>query len=406
MAYKKIKILYILHSASVGGAPLSCLSLLKKMDREIYDPVALFLKDSRMVEIYRDANIHTIVDKSLSYFSHTTGERLYIGNPRAVKQLTGFLPSIVRTREIVSRIKPDIVHCNSSTLSAQVIGAKWAGAKVVWHIREHVVRGLSGIRQNFHYWVGNHYADALIFILEKEARRFACGTKGHLIPNFVDFDVFDRTLRERMNKKKNRRPTVIFLGAATPIKGALEFVLSYQLVCRAIGPVKFILAGADGGPSLPGMLSRIKQGALNALGRQTYSQKIRSVVSRDKQEGIIFLGKIEDVPSLLAASDLLVFPATAPHFARPVIEAAAMGLPVVASDLEGPRDLIKDRETGILVPPNDYRALAGAIIEVLADPDLARRLGESAYLMALRNFDANVNSRKVFDIYRRLAREI
>lgn len=395
----KRKILYFLHGAGVGGAPLSLLSLLKQLDRDVYDPIAVFFRDSRMSQIYRDEGIQTRIEPSLNYFSHTTGERFFAGNPRAVTQVIDYVPSIARTRQLVSEIKPDLVHCNSSTLSAEVIGAKKAGVKVVWHIREHIVPGVFGLRRRMHYMVARRYADCLVFILESEARRFGVPHKSEVVPNFVDFAVFDRRLRDSAPKPPDRLPTVVFFGGLSRIKGARELVLAYPLVREAVGPVKFLLVGAAGAAAVAGGMGRVRKFGEMIAGQKGYAEQVRDMVAANRDHGVVLGGVVEDVPSLLAVSDLVVFPATAPHFARPVIEAAAMGLPVVASDLEGPRELVRQGHTGLLVEAGNHAALAQAIITLLTDPDLARRFGNAGYEMARAKFDAQSNSRKILRLY-------
>jgi glycosyltransferase involved in cell wall biosynthesis len=88
-----------------------------------------------------------------------------------------------------------------------------------------------------------------------------------------------------------------------------------------------------------------------------------------------------------------------PHFARPIIEAAAMAKPAVASDLGGPRELVVDGETGLLVPSNDPDALADALAGLLGSPDRARELGEAAYRRALMMFDAAKNAAATIALY-------
>ena len=108
------------------------------------------------------------------------------------------------------------------------------------------------------------------------------------------------------------------------------------------------------------------------------------------REALIFTGIRRDVPDILAASDCVVFPSTVPHFARPIIEAAAMGVPSVASNLGGPQELVADGETGLLVHPRDPAALAHGIAEILCDPARARAMGEAAYQRARRLFDGSI----------------
>jgi glycosyltransferase involved in cell wall biosynthesis len=88
-------------------------------------------------------------------------------------------------------------------------------------------------------------------------------------------------------------------------------------------------------------------------------------------------GQREDVPDILAASDVLAIPSLTEGLPYVAIEAAAAGRPVVAFDCGGVPDVVLQGQTGILVPAGDESALATAIVRVLADPALAKRLGEA-----------------------------
>jgi glycosyltransferase involved in cell wall biosynthesis len=109
-----------------------------------------------------------------------------------------------------------------------------------------------------------------------------------------------------------------------------------------------------------------------------------------------------DPERLMAAADLVVFPSTVPHFARPVIEAGAMARPVVASRLGGVEELVEDGRTGLLVPPRDPDALGDAIARVLLDPAMARRMGEAAHAAYLRRFAREPVMRQVMEVYDRV----
>jgi glycosyltransferase involved in cell wall biosynthesis len=105
---------------------------------------------------------------------------------------------------------------------------------------------------------------------------------------------------------------------------------------------------------------------------------------------------------MLAASDLLVWPANVSHFARPIIEAGAMARPVVASDFPSSRELVRPGETGLLVPPGDPVSLADAILRVLRNPDEERRMGEAGYRLARERYDARVNTEAIVSIYEKV----
>src|SRR4029077_1011946 len=90
-----------------------------------------------------------------------------------------------------------------------------------------------------------------------------------------------------------------------------------------------------------------------------------------------FLGHRDDVPRLLAASDLLVLPSLYEGLPNVVLEAMRFRKPVVATAAPGTTEVVVDGETGLLVPVKTPTALAKAIRAVLRDPSLARRLGEA-----------------------------
>lgn len=79
-----------------------------------------------------------------------------------------------------------------------------------------------------------------------------------------------------------------------------------------------------------------------------------------------------------------------------------MTKPVVASRIGGVEELVVDGKTGLLVSPGDATTLAQAIMNVLQDEDLARRLGEAGYQQARRRFDAERNTRQTQEVYERL----
>ncbi len=88
-----------------------------------------------------------------------------------------------------------------------------------------------------------------------------------------------------------------------------------------------------------------------------------------------FVGVREDIADILAAADVVVLPSLSEGFPFVLLEALAMGCPVVASRVNGIPELIEHHKTGLLVPPRDPQALARAIREVLSDPTAASKMG-------------------------------
>lgn len=94
---------------------------------------------------------------------------------------------------------------------------------------------------------------------------------------------------------------------------------------------------------------------------------------------LVMAGFRTDLPALLGAVDAVVHPATSEGLGVALLEAAAARRPIVASATGGIPEIVEDGRTGLLVPPRDSAALAQAVIRVLSEPELARRLGEAAH---------------------------
>jgi glycosyltransferase involved in cell wall biosynthesis len=110
---------------------------------------------------------------------------------------------------------------------------------------------------------------------------------------------------------------------------------------------------------------------------------------------LIFTGRVEHdrLPAYLAAAEVFAFPSISEGMPRAVLEAMAMGCAVVASDIDGVRDVIVSGENGVLVPPGDVDALARAIEALADDRELRERLGHAAAETAASNhgFDRNMD---------------
>jgi glycosyltransferase involved in cell wall biosynthesis len=398
------RILYIHHGGAIGGAPLSLLYLLQQLDRERYDPVVVTLKNGPVVGLYRAEGIETTVEAGISDFSHTTLE-WYGGRDlwRLPVKLLHILPSIWRTRMLVRRVRPDLVHLNSSTLAPSAIGSAREGVPVVWHIREPLAHGYLGLRRAWIRRVIDRRAACVVAICQNDADQLRPSDRVRVIYNFVHFERFDRTLTGEDVRREfglaADAPVVTMLGGVSQPKGTLTLVRALPALVAAMPGVRVIIAGPGlrrlDEPGLKGLAKRL----LRVDAYQRAVQAALDALSGEVRAVLTFTGVRDDIPHILAASGCLVFPSSVPHFARPIIEAAAMGVPAVASDLGGPRELIVPSKTGLLVPPGEPAALARAVADILIDREHARAMGEAAYTHARRLFDAPTNAAATIALY-------
>jgi glycosyltransferase involved in cell wall biosynthesis len=119
------------------------------------------------------------------------------------------------------------------------------------------------------------------------------------------------------------------------------------------------------------------------------------------EQAVDWRGRVpnETVPSLLAEMDVFVMPSVAEAFGVSAVEAQAVGVPVVFSDLPGTREAVIDGVGGLAVPPGDPAALTNAICRLLADEPLRRRLGRGGRQTVCERFDLDDNVARVEAIY-------
>lgn len=129
----------------------------------------------------------------------------------------------------------------------------------------------------------------------------------------------------------------------------------------------------------PEILRRNSGALFVVVGGGPLEKRLRAKIERlGLADHFILAGERPDALDLLSAFDIFVLPSLWEGLPLALIEAAGLGKPIIATDIDGSREIIRDGETGLLVPPADPVALAGAVRRLLEDAALARRLGEKA----------------------------
>lgn len=128
-----------------------------------------------------------------------------------------------------------------------------------------------------------------------------------------------------------------------------------------------------------------------------------ALIRQAQADGVRFLGMRTDLEHLYRAMDLFVLPSHREGFPRAAMEAAAMGLPVVATDIRGCREVVEHGVNGLLIPVQDPDALANAIRKLGEDGELRAELGAAGYQKARHSFDEDRVVATVIDTYRQVA---
>jgi glycosyltransferase involved in cell wall biosynthesis len=171
-------------------------------------------------------------------------------------------------------------------------------------------------------------------------------------------------------------------------KGFLDLLAAGRQVVEQLPNVRFLIVG-DADYSKP---DAVQPEIAKSYGIEDYC---------------LFLGwrPNEELPALYALMDVLVLPSLFEGLPRAVMEASAMRVPAVATNVKGNREAIEHRCNGLLVPLGDVQALTDAIFEVLTDGEEARRMGIEGRCLALERFDERLVFEKVKAEYAWLLRE-
>ena len=139
------------------------------------------------------------------------------------------------------------------------------------------------------------------------------------------------------------------------------------------------------------------------LGEGELEAELRSLVEEyGLSSQVVFPGFCEDVFSVLLTADVFVLPSLHESSPNALIEAMAVGMPCVASDVGGIVDLIEDGKNGLRIPPEDPEALASALHRVLTDSDFATILGRKARTTIQKKFDSTKSMQRLEAIYQQL----
>jgi glycosyltransferase involved in cell wall biosynthesis len=214
--------------------------------------------------------------------------------------------------------------------------------------------------------------------------------KLHLLGNGVDLVRFDRTsvpahIRDRLRTEWGIAPGEVVCGAVGRLvreKGYAELFEAARQLRRAVPHLRFVVAG----PADPDKSDAMSQAELD----------------RATANGFRFLGMQADIEEFYAAIDLYVLASHREGFPRSAMEAAAMGLPIVATDIRGCRQVVDHGENGLLVPAGDAVRLAEAIGTVATDHVGRRAMGAAARTKSEADFDQQRQIDLTLAVYREL----
>jgi glycosyltransferase involved in cell wall biosynthesis len=349
-----VPVLHLIVELSIGGAQIALRRLLSHLDRQRFKPqVACFYNGDGAVAREIRANGVLVTDLGMA------------GKYR--------LDAFWRLNRLLRDQHPAILHTwmFHANIPGRLIG-RTAGVPVI--ITSERTMGQEG---NFRRWLNRstaRWANSIVCVSQSVAD-FAIGKIGLpakkivVIPNGIELDQFENLPIQSEARVKYQLPEgALIIGAI----GRPRAVKGYSYLIDAFARL------AQGHPSAH--LLFVGDGP----DRSRLEEQVQTTGFIDR---VTFLADQLDIPSLLPALDILALPSLHEGMPNVAIEAMAAGLPVVATAVGGTPEVIIDGINGLLVPPRNPEALAGALSRLLLDPDLRQRMGQAGRQRAFEQFN-------------------
>lgn len=369
------KVLYLYENLRIGGAEQLFLNTLRYLNCDKFSPT-----------------VYCIGEKG------TVGEQISaMGIPvKALKKNTflGNLTILFTLIKVLKQEKPDILHTN--LYLANIYGrvaAKLSGIKRVVttlhnpdYSYEDNGRLSYKIRKLVDKYTGLYCNSCFIAVSDFVKKDFQkqLGFKNiKVLHNAIDTAKFTGLNAEQISAKRrelgftDKDIVLLNIGRLHPQKGQVYLIKALKLLRRENESFKLVLIGKG---NLGGEL-----------------KKLASELSLG--DSVVFLDNRLDIPLIMGASDLFVFPSLYEGFGIAVVEAMSCGIPVIANDIETLREIITNRKDGILIEKASEELLAQEILKLANNPGLKAYLADNAKKKALEMFDISSHVKGLEIIY-------
>jgi len=399
---RPLPILFVHHRSELGGAPESLSYLIRELDRERFEP-HVYCPPGAAADLFREAGaiVHTGAVAGFTHIWASTyrGRRWLL----LVRELARLPRHAYQFRNTLRSRRFELVHFNDSPLIPAAWLARHEGLPVVWHLRSALPDEGRDRRSALIRHAIRNLATTSIAINHDVADVFGVGST--IVPNSVDLRRFQPGERDAAREALGLppdQPVISFFGFIYPSKGFREFIeVAARLRDRGVDARYLVVGGAVRGQEF--FRTVVGRSAQLADLTRDYESEAKDLVHDLRLDDVVrFVPFTQDTANLYQASDIVVAPSQGPELGRPVIEAAASGVPVVASGSRTGGGVVVPNETGVLVRDYGVESIADAVAELLSTPERRRVLGRAARAHAEENFDPARNARRIESIYDRI----
>jgi glycosyltransferase involved in cell wall biosynthesis len=394
-------ILYVHHRAQISGAARSLAELIERLGDD-WEPYVL-TPAGPVVELFEQAGAK-VTTAPVALFQHTWDNQ-YAGRKWLLlaRELVALGPHVTAMRRMLREHDFAVVHLNDSPLIPAAAVANRKGVPVVWHLRS-TLSSRGRVVPRLVRWSLERFGDRAIAIDADVAASFGLRIPTQVVFNSADVPAARPSKLEARNTLGLPEAPVLigFIGNLRRIKGWPQFVEAAAGLRDE--PAHFVVLGSGVRP--PAFFQTVYGRLVAALRLATddESEMRRLVAARDLDDRFTFLPFADDVGTVYAALDVVTFPNQGEGLGRPVLEAAAYGVPTVASGSRDGAGLLIPERTGVLLNDAAPASFQAALRRLVGDRELRIRLGSAAQDHARAHFDPARNAAEIRDVYSGLTR--
>jgi glycosyltransferase involved in cell wall biosynthesis len=378
------KILYLHASAELYGSDYVLLELIRRLDRNKYQPIVLLPFQGPLVEEL------VAVGADVRVLGFAVLRRQYFTLRGIMEYIMCFLKSTWQIYQIIRRENVALVHTNTIVVWGGAVAARLARKPHIWQVMEIIVS--PKILWKFSSLLVGVLADRVSAISDAVRNHLISGYAGNIkkvatVYHGVDSAVYHPSIDPSPVRREfglsGDVPVVGMAARISPWKGQDCFLRSAVLVLKEIPETRFFAVG----DVFPG----------NERYREEMLELIDELGIRDS---VIVTGFRTDLPQVMSVFDVFVLPSTQPEpNATVLLGAMGLGKAVVATAAGGTLETVIDGETGFLVPPDRPDLMANAIVKLLKDPQKRRTFGEAGRARQEAVFSISGYARQIQTFY-------
>jgi glycosyltransferase involved in cell wall biosynthesis len=366
---KKIKILECIRQGQIGGGESHLLSLVENINRQIFEPVVLSFTDGPMITRLNKMNIHTFIIPTEKPFDFRVWKKV---------------------KALLQHEKIELVHCHGTRAMSNVFkSAKSLHIPVIYtihgwsfHDDQHPFIKRFRIMGEKYLTAQSNLNIAVSESNKLSGKKFFPGFNATVINNGIDQHKFNPANKfNNIRAELNIDPAailIIFIARFTSHKQPLSLIKSFAESIKKNPALQMLMVGEG----------------------DEKNEALEMVKNLNIQNHVHFLPFRQDVPDLLNAADIFVLPSLWEGLPIGLLEAMSMGKSVIATNVDGTREIVKNNQNGLLIETNNLvENLTKAILSLAQNEPARKRLALNAINTVTENFNALTMTRKIEKAY-------